>query len=267
MRIQGISHTRLMEESELCVAQAARSGTPAQMLVATRLIAHPEAYRRWESEHFQLMRRVSSHTYLNRQVTALRSTALALLHRKAVFEYLQERQLTSSQRHRLMAVFHTLRDYAASLIAEHGNYLRGATSYWCSHHLARRLMKDSAFAEPLHLYQERYTDYFRVFCDVELADGEAEKQAVEPMRLLQPLLKLQLAEARREILTMPYQPQKVWREVEIRRPTGDTLRLRTLGRRTVRTTEPGPSKNPPGPSGTAAPQVPGATKEPGPSRE
>jgi hypothetical protein len=45
MRIQGISQTRLMEESELCVAQAARSGTPAQMLVATRLIAHPEAYR------------------------------------------------------------------------------------------------------------------------------------------------------------------------------------------------------------------------------
>jgi len=35
-------------------------------------------------------------------------------------------------------------------------------------------------------------------------------------------------EARREILTMPYQPQKVWREVEIRRPTGDTARLRTL---------------------------------------
>ena len=38
------------------------------------------------------MRRVSSHTYLNRQVTALRSTALTLLHRKAVFEYLQERE-------------------------------------------------------------------------------------------------------------------------------------------------------------------------------
>ena len=245
MRIQGISQTRLMEESELCVAQAARSGTPAQMLVATRLIAHPEAYRRWESEHFQLMRRVSSHTYLNRQVTALRSTALTLLHRKAVFEYLQERELTGSQRHRLMALFHSLKDYAASVIAEHGNYLRGATSYWCSHHLARRLMKDSVFAEPLHLYQERYTDYFRVFCDVELADSEADKQAVEPMRMLQPLLKLQLAEARREILSMPYRPQKVWREVEIRRPTGDTVRLRTLGGPSGRpATEPDPSSKP-----------------------
>jgi len=229
LRIQGISQARLMEESELCIAESAKSGSPAQMLVAARLLAHPETYRRWESEHFQLMRRVSEHRYLDRQVVALRSTALALLHRKAVFEYLQERQLTRQQRHKLMAMFHSLRDYAASLIAEHGNYVRGASSYWCSHHLARRLMKDSAFAEPLLLYQERYTDFFRVHCDVELAESESEKQAVEPMRLLQPLLKKQLTEARQEILSMAYRPEKVWREVEIRRPTGDTERLRALG--------------------------------------
>jgi hypothetical protein len=229
LRIQGINQARLMEESELCVAETAKSGTPAQMLVASRLLAHPETYRRWESEHFQLMRRVSEHRYLNRQVVALRSTALSLMHRKAVFEYLQERQLTRQQRHRLMSMFHSLKDYAASLIAEHGNYVRGASSYWCSHHLARRLMKDSAFAEPLLLYQERYTDFFRVHCDVELAESESEQQAVAPMRLLQPLLKMQLAEARQEILSMAYRPEKVWREVEIRRPTGDTERLRALG--------------------------------------
>ena len=229
MRIQGINQARLMEESELCIAESAKCGTPAQMLVASRLLAHPDTYRRWESEHFQLMRRVSEHRYLNRQVVALRSTALTLLHRKAVFEYLQERQLTRQQRHKLMSMFHTLKDYSASLIAEHGNYVRGASSYWCSHHLARRLMKDSAFAEPLLLYQERYTDFFRVHCDVELAESQSEKQAVEPMRLLQPLLKKQLAEARQEILSMAYRPEKVWREVEIRRPTGDTERLRALG--------------------------------------
>jgi hypothetical protein len=229
LRIQGINQARLMEESELCIAESAKYGTPAQILVASRLLAHPETYRRWESEHFQLMRRVSEHRYLNRQVVALRSTALTLLHRKAVFEYLQERQLTRQQRHKLMSMFHTLGDYSASLIAEHGNYVRGASSYWCSHHLARRLMKDSAFAEPLLLYQERYTDFFRVHCDVELAQSESEKQAVEPMRLLQPLLKKQLTEARQEILSMAYRPEKVWREVEIRRPTGDTERLRALG--------------------------------------
>jgi hypothetical protein len=229
MRVQGITQTRLMDESELCVAEAARSGTHAQMVVAARLLAHPQTYQRWESEHSQLMRRVAGHAYLHQQVVALRSTALTLMHRKAVFEYLQDRQLTRAQRHRLMAMFHSLKDYTASLIAEHGNYVRGVSSYWCSHHLARRLMKDGAFAEPLHLYQERYTDYFRVFCDVELAHTAEEKSSVESMRMLQPLLKMQLAEARREILSMPYRPEKVWREVEIRRPTGDTARLRALG--------------------------------------
>ena len=54
---------------------------------------------------------------------------------------------------------------------------------------------------------------------------------MEPIRALQPLLKLQLAEARREILSMPYKPEKVWREVEIRQPTGDTARLPALGTR------------------------------------
>jgi hypothetical protein len=231
MRIRGISHARLMEESELCLAETARTGSPAQMLVASRLISHPEAYRRWEAEHAQLMRRVSCHTYLHRQAVALRSTALNLVHRKAVFEYMQERPLTLAQRRRLMALFHSLKDYSSSLVVEHGNYVRGASSYWCSHHLARRFTKDGVFAEPLYLYQERYTDYFRVFCDVELADTGPEKQAVEPMRLLQPLLKMQLAEARREILSMPYRPEKVWHEVEIRKPTGDTVRLPALGTR------------------------------------
>ncbi len=231
MRIQGISQARLMEESELCMLDAAKYGTPVQMQVATRLISHPESYRRWEAEHAQLMIRVSEHHYLHRQAVALRAAALTLLHRKAVFEYLQERQLTLTQRHKLMAMFHSLKEYSASLLVEHGNYLRGASSYWCSHHLARRFMKDGVFAEPLHLYEERYTDYFRVHCDVELADTEEERRTVEPMRMLQPLLKHQLAEARKEILAMPYTPEKVWREVEIRRPTGDTQRLRTLGSR------------------------------------
>lgn len=233
MRIQGISQTRLMEESELCLVEAAKYGTPAQMMVASRLISHPETFQRWESEHAALMRGVSSHTYLHRQVFALRSAALTLLHRKAVFEYLQERQLTLAQRRRLMAMFHSMKDYSSSVIAEHGIYLRGASSYWCSHHLAKCLMKDGVFAEPLHLYEERYSDYFQVFCDVELAETEQEKELVEPMRMLQPLLKAQLAEARREILSMPYKPEKVWREVEIRRPTGDTVRMRTLGSRTT----------------------------------
>jgi hypothetical protein len=174
------------------------------------------------------MRYVSEQRRTPGQVVALRSTALALIHRKAVFEYLRDRELTGGRRHRLIAFFHGFHDYAASVIAEHGNYLRSASSYLCSHHLAERLMLDSAFAEPLLLYEERYREYFRVFCDVALADSDEEKRVADPLRALQPLLKLQLAEARHEILMMPHRPVRPWREVEIRKPTGETQRLRAL---------------------------------------
>jgi len=41
-----------------------------------------------------------------------------------------------------------------------------------------------AFAEPLRLYEEWYTEYFRVFCDVRVGESEAEKQAAGPMEAL-----------------------------------------------------------------------------------
>ena len=48
------------------------------------------------------------------------------------------------------------------------------------------------------------------------------------METLQPLLKYQLAEARQAILQMPQLPAEEWREASIRKPTGDTQRLRAL---------------------------------------
>ena len=45
---------------------------------------------------------------------------------------------------------------------------------------------------------------------------------------LKPLLKQRLREARDAILAMPEVPTSVWREVEIRRATGETQKLRRL---------------------------------------
>jgi hypothetical protein len=50
----------------------------------------------------------------------------------------------------------------------------------------------------------------------------------DPCDALRPLLKYQLTEARQAILTMPLAPARQWREVEIRKPTGHTQRLRAL---------------------------------------
>ena len=89
-------------------------------------------------------------------------------------------------------------------------------------------MQDAAFDEPLRMYEQWYSEYFRAFCDVALAETEEEKLAIAPMEALKPLLKYQLAEARQAILAMPQMPTEDWREAQIRKPTGDTQRLRVL---------------------------------------
>jgi len=48
------------------------------------------------------------------------------------------------------------------------------------------------------------------------------------MDALRPLLKHQLAQARQAILEMPQMPAEDWREAQIRRPTGDTQKLRVI---------------------------------------
>jgi hypothetical protein len=228
MLIQGYKHARLMEESEARLEAAARAGPPEEMAVASRIMEHPLSFRLWECEHDRLMRSVSSHARLANQMGALRSAAFGLIHRKALFEYLRSHAVIGAKRHKLFSLFYSGRDYANSVVAEHANFIRCSSSYLCTDHLAEQLMRDAAFAEPLALYEEWYAEYFRVFCDVELAETEEEKLTLAPLDALKPLLKYRLKQARDSILALPQVPSTVWREVEIRRATGETQKLRRL---------------------------------------
>jgi len=228
MVIHAYNHTRLMEESETRVEMSAIFDSPADTLVASRILGHPHAYRRWEAEHDRLMRSVSRQTNVDRQVTALRSTALSLVHRKAMFDYLRDREITGRKRHRFFSVFYGSRDYVNAVLAEHSSYVRCSSSYLCTQYLAEHLMEDYALEEPLQIYEQWHGEYFRAFCDGALAETEEEKQAVAPMEVLKPLLKHQVAEARQAILQMPLKPAKHWREVQIRKSTGDTQKMRVL---------------------------------------
>ncbi|HUL47238.1 MAG TPA: hypothetical protein VLV25_09095 [Steroidobacteraceae bacterium] len=205
----------------------ANSLAPADILVAQRILVRPDEFTRWEAHHDFLMRAVSSRSQLPQQMVALRATALSLVHRKALFEYLRQRQIAGAQRRKLLAVFYGCADYTNAVLVEHGNYVRSSSSYLCTRHLAEQLMHDPALDEPLALYEEWYAEYFHAFCDVELAETEEERQACLAQESLKPLLKHRVTEARKAILAMP-QTQREWREVRIRRCTGDTQRLRAL---------------------------------------
>ena len=221
-------HARLMEESEARVAMAAVFDSPTDTLVASRILGHPQAYRRWETEHDRLMRSVSEQTHVDRQLVALRSTALSLVHRKAMFDYLRDREIAGRKRRRFFTLFYGSRDYVNAVLAAHGIYVCCSSSYLCTQYLAEHLMEDYALEEPLQLYEQRYAEYFRTYCDGVLAETEEEKFAAALMEELKPLLKHQLVEARQAILQMPQKPAKDWREVQIRKSTGDTQKLRVL---------------------------------------
>ena len=228
MAIQGYQHSRLMEESESCLAAVARAGQADDMVIASQIMEHPTAYRVWESEHSRLLHNVAKHVRLGPQMGALRSATFALIHRQALFEYIRDRSIAGDKRHRLFSLFYSNRDFANAVVAEHASFLRCSSSRICLDHLAEHLMRDAAFAEPMQLYKEWYTDYFRVFCDVALAETEDERTMLAPTESLKPLLKLRLREARDAILAMPEVPTSVWREIEIRRATGETQKLRRL---------------------------------------
>jgi hypothetical protein len=227
MLVSAYRHDRLMRESESRVELTANAQSPADVVVS-RILKQPDVYRHWEAEHDRLMRAVSEQARLARQVTVLRSTAFALVHRRAMFEYLRDRHITGWKRRRLFALFYGCRDYANAVLAEHGNYVRCSSSYLCTHHLAAHLMHDAAFNEPLQIYEQWYREYFRAFCDGELAGTDEEKQAVLPLNELRPLLKSRLGEAREAILAMPRTCEKDWHELQIRRPSGETRRLRAI---------------------------------------
>jgi hypothetical protein len=227
MLIHAYNHARLMEESESRVEMTVYFSTPADA-AASRVLESAGTYRRWEAEHDRLMRTVSEVRRLEEQVTALRSTVFGLIHRRALFEYLRVRQVTGPKRHRLLGLFYGPLDYTNAVLVEHGNYIRCCSSYVCTHHLGEHLMNDAAFDEPLQLYEQWYSEYFRTYCDFELAETEDEIRAAAPLDALKPLLKYRLSEARQAILAMPPLLEKDWREVQIRKPNGDTQRLRTL---------------------------------------
>jgi len=225
--LEAYKHTRLMEESETRVQMSALQHTKADT-VASRVLESPAVYAAWMAEHDRLMRGISREGRFARQVLALRQAAFTLVHRKAMMEYIRERRITGRKRMRLFALFYGNRDYCNAVLAEHHNFVRCNSSYVCTHYIGEHLMQDAVFDEPMQLYEEWFSEYFRGFCDVELATTEEEQHLVAPVAALRPLLKHRLTEARTAILAMPEHPDREWREVTIRKPNGDTQRMRSI---------------------------------------
>jgi hypothetical protein len=223
-----ISHARLMRSSTDRLELALHGTDPEESGVAMRLFGDPESWQLWESEHAGLMRGVSDHRRLHQQLGALRQTSLRLIHRKALFEYLRDQHIRGSARIRILTHFHPARSYDHAVIAEHGVYLRASGSYLCSGYIGGDVARDELFLEAVETYERLYAEYFDAYCTTYFLAEDAEGDSTGA---LLPLLKYQLDECRRAILDPARELPRFSREVQLRRPTGDTQRLDVAGLR------------------------------------
>jgi hypothetical protein len=225
-----ISHGRLMRESTDRVQAALSSSDRNEQLIARRVLESTVIWQQWEHEHSSLMRQLANCGVRNAQVAALKQTTFRLLHGKALFQFLRQSELRGAQRARVLAHFRPGRCFASAIIAEHGAYLRRACSFLCTSHLGSEVVQDPAFLDPMQRYEELYSEYFNLYCSA-LVEGGGKMSGSEA---LLPLLKQQLNEYRLAILDPRAAQPFLRRETELRRPTGDTQRLRSLDSRKAR---------------------------------
>jgi hypothetical protein len=221
---RAISHARLMRESTDRVQAALTSADILEQLVARRVLENPDAWGLWEREHSNLMRRLAD-CGARAQVGELKHTTFRLLHGKALFQYLRQRSARGRHRQLVVAHFRPGRSYEAAIISEHGAYLRKACSFLCTSHLGSDVVRDPAFLDPMQRYEELYAEYFDLYC----ASLSADSDGANSQRALLPLLKQQLQEYRLAILDPRAAQPFLRREADLRRATGDTQRLKSLG--------------------------------------
>jgi hypothetical protein len=195
---RSLAYDRLMRVSHSHVAATARDDNQENQILALRLMQQPATYSDWEHRHSRLMQQVCQPVRLRAQMIKMRETTLSLIHRRCVFEYMRDRQVTGATRHRYIALFYGSRDYATSMVIEHGHYTRTWISASCSRFIGTELLRDPAFAAPLGAYEQWYSEYFRVFCDLQLLREENVSTACE--KALLPFLKERARLARERLL-------------------------------------------------------------------
>jgi len=194
--MNGLSHPRLMRESQRRVEQAALSFDAPEHVAAERVLSNVSVQLVWEHEHSRYMHELADQARRRRQVVALRVVALRLIHRRAVFEYLRCSDTSDAQRRRVVALFHGSQSYSHAVISEPPLFLRSALSQRCTEHTGRIVIDDPAFGQPLGAYVDLFAAHFRLFCEIHGLVTEPD----DPRRGLPPYMKTKIAQQRQLFL-------------------------------------------------------------------
>jgi hypothetical protein len=213
--------SRMMECSELRISEVAKFEEGYRKQVASRVLESTHTYRHWEASHSQLMRGIVGASRTERQVEAVKRMALSMIHSKAPFEYLRDRNVCGSARHRFFRVLYGPHDFANAMVREHRTYLSSACSYICV----------DQFCAPTTMshiteYEKVYTSYWQAQTSF-LLDTSHSSEREQKAALLQ-CIREDLHTVRSRVLAVGPSRADALTLEELRRPTGDTVKLRSL---------------------------------------
>lgn len=205
MRTRPLSSSVFMTVSESRIERLRWSGSDDERWYVSRLFEKPVNYRRWESFHFDLMKKVASSQSPKGQIIGLRRARFALLQRQALFQHFRDEGVRGGDREILMSTLRAGSDFSKAVVVEHSNYLRSNSSLLCATYLRDLLLDDDRFDTELERYHEAYMEYFKLYCDWIIADVRGEDF---PLRAMMTEMKQTLLRIQTRLLAMPVAPDR-----------------------------------------------------------
>ncbi|MDH3577896.1 MAG: hypothetical protein OEO71_08770 [Gammaproteobacteria bacterium] len=168
LRYSSSRHRQLMTESEYALQDASESPVPRESRIASTVLSDIKKYREWELRHANLLLPVAEQSARKYQVLALRHADIALIHRRALFQYLQTHEVRGELRERLFRLFHTTLDFNEAILAEHRQYMLAFSSGISTHHIID-IMRDDTSTHLVQQYETTFARYFEMKCFVATA--------------------------------------------------------------------------------------------------
>lgn len=208
-----------METSELRIEQAAQEPRSYASLAAARVLESAQAWREWGLSHNLLLSPIVEQRNAARQSTAVKRMALSVIHRKAPFEFLRDHGVRGGERRSYFQRMYG-RNYARAVVLEHRHFLGAMCSFLC----VQRFCGSASWQRICH-YERRYTTYWTLHAKAAARREDDEIVAAMDNAVLRSLHN-EIRELREQMLETPASAADRYTLEELRRPTGDTVRLR-----------------------------------------
>lgn len=193
-----------MNASEFALQDATKSALPREARIATTILDDDKKYKEWELRHAALLLPVAEHRQKKYQILELRSAEMQLVHRRALFTYLQTHTVSDKKRKELFRLYHTTLDFQDALLTEHRHYMVAVSSHISTDHIID-VMDDFTSTSLLEQYEKTFARYFEMKCYIACAhDSHTVALVRNSLRDLQ----AQLLRIRRRVLTSPPEPRK-----------------------------------------------------------